>query len=77
MRDRIPAWWCICGVGLSASDHANGGHGDYRKVNRGFQYSLSYWASSGEISEPYELVLGVLEGAQMMIMPSVQKWLDL
>ena len=57
-------------------DYTDDESGHYRKVVRGFQYSLSYCDSSGEISEPYVLVFGVLEGAQIMIMPSRLKWLD-
>ena len=64
-----------CGASVESGERLgdyteDGGPCGYRKVNRGFQYSLSYWASSGEISEPYVLVFGVLEGAQIMIMPS-------
>lgn len=55
-------------------DHVDRKFSHYRNVSRGFQYSLSYCASSGEISEPYVLVVGVVEGAQMIIIPSAESF---
>jgi hypothetical protein len=42
----------------------------HRKVVRGFQYSFSYCKSSDAVSLPYAFACGVLEGAQMMTIPS-------
>lgn len=70
MPSHTPASWCSYNIHLTKGRLRV--HGEtYRNVVLGFQYSFSCCRSSGLKSLPYVLACGLVEGAQMIIMPSM------